>query len=664
MAQKTKIEKAGAIFKTAADKTKKLRKKINLDEKELLNVLKENFELLIKNIEQTGKIAGVTLLWLSEYFVRVFNGLFISNALLRKTEKGFANIKPKKISAKDNILEKMGASITKALQESPTKYAYISYYASLILLLGAAAMTDVARGEDSYIRGKFKEKDKKEIKKDEEEPQEEQDNKGQEISNEEGAPIYDIFKTDTTNVKETEFINPNLEKAEFVKQAIDEYWPEIALGLTELETYRATPVRQGSEKRSTNGLGCTYTYYYNKNGVLYRTDNPINAKKVRIFDKNGNYEQCKRHVIYEVLPFLQSAIKGKNNIDARQSIALALAGYQRPGDMKGMAADISDATTEQQLADAFTFYNGGKGYKEGTLKRRWWCAALAIGVIDIDDFLGLKRDAFSRVSINNIYRNGHFLFDEATVKYAFARAKGTITNKTDSVSGFLNSFETGKAILGSVKVKRCMKRVFFAQAQGLEQDFTFKKSMELLNSADALFAEKKYLEAEKLYLQAIDENADNMEAYSSLALTYKKLGDENKSLSYYDMCVQTVERGNEHMNSNKSLLMDRAIKAASYYNAGLAREGMAEIYIENGDIKSAKEHYEMAIKNYQTAMDNADKEDLSESVKNVYQNAKKRAEEKKNKLKGKKIAFEAGIKEIKKKTIYANAFVYDERDLT
>ena len=47
MAQKTKIEKAGAIFKTAADETKKLRKKINLDEKELLNVLKENFELLI-----------------------------------------------------------------------------------------------------------------------------------------------------------------------------------------------------------------------------------------------------------------------------------------------------------------------------------------------------------------------------------------------------------------------------------------------------------------------------------------------------------------------------------------------------------------------------------------------------------------------------------------
>ena len=295
MAQKTKIEKAGAIFETAADKTKKLRKKINLDEKELLNVLKENFKLLIKNIEQTGKITGVTLLWLSEYFVRVFNGLFISNALLRKTEKGFANIKPKKISAKDNIFKKMGAGITKALQESPTKYAYTSYYASLILLLGAAAMTDAARGEDSYIRGKFKEKDKKEIKKDEESI----------------AKIDDFF------------LNPNASDEEWNRQ-INAIQPYVISHLLLTEGFiESTYSDKGNSGTLTFGIGFTIEDKAHKQFAEKILGRELSDKEnISLEDAKKLTDLWLREKIY---PKMKSAFKVP--IDAKIFVSLAVAAY-------------------------------------------------------------------------------------------------------------------------------------------------------------------------------------------------------------------------------------------------------------------------------------------------------------------------------------------------
>jgi hypothetical protein len=237
------------------------------------------------------------------------------------------------------------------------------------------------------------------------------------------------------------------QESNFVQQALNEYWPVLAVGLTELETYRGVPKLQGSEARSTNGLGVTYTYYYNEKGILYRVANPKNAEKVRTFDVAGNYEQCKRHLTYETLPKLGNAIKRKENITAQQSVALVLAGYQRPSDMDNIALRLSKAKTKQEIADAFAYYPGSTKYKEGTLKRRWWCAAYATGVITMQDFIDLPRDGFSNIELSNVYKDGHFVLTNEAVQYELKTAK---TGKRSTVKDFLNSFETGQEILNDV----------------------------------------------------------------------------------------------------------------------------------------------------------------------------------------------------------------------
>ena len=77
------------------------------------------------------------------------------------------------------------------------------------------------------------------------------------------------------------------------------------------------------------------------------------------------------------------------------------------------------------------------------------------------------------------------------------------------------------------------------------KDSSSEKSMALVNKADKKFKKGKYEEAEKLYASALETNPDNMEAYSSLALTYKMLGDKNGSEEYYQKCIDTVVKCNE-----------------------------------------------------------------------------------------------------------------------
>jgi hypothetical protein len=132
---------------------------------------------------------------------------------------------------------------------------------------------------------------------------------------------------------------------------------------------------------------------------------------------------------------------------ASVQIALIMAGYQRPADMQYIAEKISKAKNNQEIADAFLVYRGAEKWKDGTLRRRWWCAAYAIGVISTEDFLNLSRDAFSFININRVMQNGHFITSDDVVKYALTVAK---TGHKSTVKGFLNSFEEGRQILKSV----------------------------------------------------------------------------------------------------------------------------------------------------------------------------------------------------------------------
>lgn len=238
-------------------------------------------------------------------------------------------------------------------------------------------------------------------------------------------------------------INPDDEN--FVDSALAEYWPEIAVGLTEFETYRAVSKRHGSERRETNGLGSTYHYKYDKKGVLRQYPNILGQTKR--WSKDKNYEQCKLYLEYALLPKLQRALKGKQNIDARQAIAILWSGYQRPAEMDDIAERVSDAKNMQQVADAFAYTSVASKWRTGTLKRRWWCAAYAVGLISTNDFLSLNPDGFAEIKLNEVYKNGHFVLDAETVAYAMEKA-GT---RDGTVGEFLADFSEGKKILTVVK---------------------------------------------------------------------------------------------------------------------------------------------------------------------------------------------------------------------
>ena len=109
------------------------------------------------------------------------------------------------------------------------------------------------------------------------------------------------------------------------------------------------------------------------------------------------------------------------------------------------------------------------------------------------------------------------------------------------------------------------------------------------------------------------------------------------------------------MNKNKSLLYDRDIKAETYYAAGVARFEMAEIYKKSGDDKLANENYNLAKKNFETAIYNCKNGSEEATDLKVYEDALKRVKEK---LNTKKIAFNSAKnilnKEIKEKNaVYA-----------
>ncbi len=660
----TKAEKLGRGAKSLAASLDKRRAKLagvevpdTVQWAEALDYKNFDFDKFVTWLGEVGKTGGkhtgVVALWLSKYLVLVGNKIFVDNPVLRRLDKLAKNTAKSWEEAKYEETGKKKhkpSKVAKFVKEQPWTVGYLVYYAMLAsIAMGWGALDNDKSQEKEEIKNESREEVNPAVVV---EPIEETKPEAVVKPIEEAKPEVtpELVAESVQEIVQTSDINTiDPMSSGYVKKAINEYWPEIAVGLTELETYRAKAKRHGSEARSTNGLGITYTYYYDRAGNLYRKDNPIDAKKVKQFDTAGNYEQAKRHMIYEVLPALQRATGGKKNIEAQQAIAIVWAGHQRPADMNEIARRISNATTVQQVADAFAYYPGALKWREGTLIRRWWCAAYAVGLIDMKDFLSLRPDAFSSINVNNVYRDGHFLLGEETVKYALNRAKGS----KRTVSGFMDDFDGGRKMLATVNGRVAGKKLVLLR--GGSKDKIFESSMAKLNSATALFAKADYKGAVKLCEEAIKLDPDNMEAYSSLALAYKKLGDKEKSISYYEKCLATVVAGNKRMNENKSLLMDYDVKAASYFNAGMAREEMAKLYLKTKDKEKAQQNFRKALKNYQTSLENAEVDNMSERRKQVYKEAVERVEKQLKELdgqdKGKKLALsmDAGIKKIRQR---------------
>lgn len=236
-----------------------------------------------------------------------------------------------------------------------------------------------------------------------------------------------------------------------VNGALFKYWNEIAIGITELETYRIKPKVQGSESRATTGPGLTWRYSLDEKGQIIK-DEATEAMPALSYDENYS-QQMVMHLEYETLPKMLNATRGLDNITDKQKVALIFAGYQRPADIALIVSHLKTAKTKQQIADAFMDVGDIHGkYRDGTLKRRWVCAAYAVGIIDTNDLLDMQRDAFSAVKndLSDIIKNGHFKLDAETVKYVLSRRK---QNNNNTVREFLSGFDTGRKVLAGEQVE-------------------------------------------------------------------------------------------------------------------------------------------------------------------------------------------------------------------
>lgn len=671
----TAAEKAGDKVRVAADWIKQKRKKLDswqvpdtvhydelkvegeLDLDKSLDFLEKLLVWLAENVKSGAKLSGKTLLWMMEYLTRAIGVVTVDNAVLRKFEKVIAD-------SKLNPKPKSGAgkawkTIKKFSKNNPWIMSYVMYYmlSAGIIFGGVKGVQAIADKDTDDSKNKVvlvqEEDEAGDADAAEFQPIEEIEDQGQpeDIGVDEVSYVDVQQSVEHVNVVfGAQSVDPNLSTNKYAKAALEQYWPEIAVGLTELETYNAKSKRHDREARETNGLGCTYHYYYNDAGELVRYENRLGWGVEWSRDKN--YEQCRRHLLYETLPSLKFAVRGKQNIGAQQEVALVLAGYQRPSDMAGIAQRISNAKTVQQMADAFAYYPGPQKWRDGTLRRRWICAAYAVGAISAQDLLHMDRDAFSTVNINNVYRNGHFLLGPQTVSYVLSR-----TRSTGDVKDFLDDFETGRDILS--RISSVSGQATFALYTDEEQQAemqVIEASMKLMNDGDKEFRNGQYAKAAALYKKAIEADKDNMQAYSSLAFAYKKLGDLHKSISYYEMSAQAVKDGNARMNANKHLLLDREIKASSYYNAGTAREEIAKLYEAQGDKTKAIKNYDLALKNYKTALDNAEMDGLDQARKDVYSAAINRVQKKIATMK--MVAMNTGVKKIRQENARKDLLLY------
>ena len=197
-------------------------------------------------------------------------------------------------------------------------------------------------------------------------------------------------------------------------------------------------------------------------------------------------------------------------------------------------------------------------------------------MITVDDLLGLKKDSFSKISLDKvairIKRNSkgevlsieHFKFDTATVHYALntARTKGD----KPIVRDVLNQTAGGRAVIKAIE-------------SGTQIDFIIAKSnFDQTDYAKAVtsFRSGDYESAAAGFKKLLETNPNDALLWNDLAASYNELGK-------YDLALECTGKIFKEIG-------DRSQYAAAYYNAGVARENL-------GQYLSALTNYQYAKKN-------------------------------------------------------------------
>lgn len=536
-------------------------------------------------VADTVDLSAALILFLSKIFVKTSDFVLFDNKALDFMKKKYADKTIKKNK------EGKDKKLSKFTKENPRVAAYLTWYLMLMTVIGSG----VGYANKDKIKDAVKDK----------------------IENVKDVfrrPKQEIVMDQQSNVKDSiRFVSPSVEN--FAQDAWNAYGNEIVMGLPFFETFRTTPRVHSGESRYTYGPGITWVYTVDSKGNIHQNPCTGSWKDVaQNFTMDEMWNQCRLHCLVDVFGYgLKPAITGVENIDGRACIAICFAGYQTHVPMKKIAQAYASADTIQGKMDAFLqgvpkSTADGTDIEAGSLKRRWWCAAYAVGLVSSADFVSLPCDSYSKIDVSMVYRNGHFKYDAETIEYALTKAK---TKQRQSVNDLLSESEMGRV---AMQHKSDTYTIGLAEKELSSEDIQIEKSVKAFNNGMKEYNAGRYEIAVKYFTKAIQLDEDNMEAYSSLAQSYYKLGEKFGSMEYYQKCVDIVALCNKHMNQNKSRLYDSETKAHTYYNAGHAREQMAKLNEANGEINTAKTNYDKALKNYETALANAVKANIDTGV--------------------------------------------------
>lgn len=636
----TTAEKVGRVPKKLAGFVKQGRERVasvsisdDVHLRDVSNWDKGDFFKWLKEVSgQTVKMSGVSALWLMEYLTRGVNKVFIDNRLVRNLEQVVeSGAKKAEQSIDVSTGEKRGETkLTRFMKKYPWVLGYFTYWSMLVASYGAAGMVGEAVLADD------KEAPKKEIK---------QDSRSELKIIDASGNFVDTSQSIILNPADSNFINQCV--------ALENI---TCIPIIYTETHRAEPVVQRGENVWTHGWGMTWSPDKDGNMTIrdYADTKSNKDKKLKAHKpkKTANLDED----IEQTQSFLRGHVYGaiqkhmKRPITENEFYAICVAGYQLEGHIDDICKNLNEAKTPQEIADAFITPNYDR--YGGTPKRRWVCGMLAAGYINMQDILEADIDNFYQANLNTLVKKNHFVTDKNTIEYVLG-LKGT--QKTGDMVALVADGRLAIKQLGGYVPQKTVAKV------ETEVDKQISESMYLLRQASEKFMTSDYSAAAELYERAIEKDVDNMEAYSSLALTYKKLGDKNKSIEYYEKCVAVVKKGNARMNANKSLLLDRSVKAASYFNAGAAREEIAKICLERGDKATARTNYNLAIKNYKTALENAEMGELGAERKDSYKSAIDRVTKKLiglGKEQDKRHAMNRAVREMHKKNSRSDLLIY------
>lgn len=238
---------------------------------------------------------------------------------------------------------------------------------------------------------------------------------------------------------------------DFADQAWNAYRDELVIGMSFFEDFIKEPRILKGERRATFGPGLTYVFDVDENGKIEQ--HKCNGKwadraaKFTIDDIWNQFRMCCIHNMFAKYG-LQKAIKG-TDLNGRACIALCFAGYQSPSAMKSIAEEYSGAITMQEKMDAFLAKvprRTAKGVKisTGSLKRRWWCAAYANGLITSQDLMSVPCASYASIELSKVYKDGHFKYDDETIQYALNKVCDV---DRKNINDFLSDFEMGQDIM-------------------------------------------------------------------------------------------------------------------------------------------------------------------------------------------------------------------------